>query len=91
VFHKSVIRSFKTEIFNLHSNEDKLEDSNMSEVKKCPKCGGEMEKGSLFGASGSLIQWSNKTSGRIDWGFGERKSISAFLCENCGYVEIYKR
>lgn len=62
----------------------------MSEVKKCPKCGGEMQKGSLFGYGGKLIKWTSKESQPL-LTMGETKDISAFLCKNCGYVEIYMK
>ncbi|MDH5482284.1 MAG: hypothetical protein OEY22_05335 [Candidatus Bathyarchaeota archaeon] len=61
----------------------------MSEVKKCPKCGGEMKK-------------SRYLVGRIDpicdiglrvedgqWGLGIM--VLPVYCLNCGFIEIYKR
>jgi len=56
----------------------------MSEVKKCPKCGGEMVSGE------ALVGWGY-------WGFRLKKTgdmvgdkIVAFYCKNCGYIEFYK-
>ena len=43
-------KNSKTEILNLHSNRKQTRGSKMSEVKKCPKCGGEMEVGYLDNA-----------------------------------------
>jgi uncharacterized Zn finger protein len=54
----------------------------MSEVKKCPKCGGEMEVGYLFNAP----YW---TRGRSRWSFGWDGRVFAYKCKNCGYVEFY--
>jgi uncharacterized Zn finger protein len=54
----------------------------MSEVKKCPKCGGEMEVGYLFNAP----YW---TRGRSRWSFGWDGRVFAYKCKNCGYVELY--
>jgi len=53
----------------------------MSEVRKCPKCGGEMEKGRIFTYGG--ISFAKKG----DW-FGDK--IIPYYCKNCGYIEIYK-
>ncbi|MCJ7560619.1 PF20097 family protein [Candidatus Bathyarchaeota archaeon] len=54
----------------------------MSEVKKCPKCGGEMEIGHLSNG----YYWRRGTS-RWTMQFGER--IFAHKCKHCGYVEFY--
>ena len=57
----------------------------MSEVKKCPKCGGEMEKGyKLVGESGLLsVRFAKKGDALGD-------QIIPFYCKNCGFIEIYK-
>jgi predicted nucleic-acid-binding Zn-ribbon protein len=54
----------------------------MSEVEKCPKCDGEMAKGTLnsYPHSFRLLK-----SG--DW---RGDIIQAFYCEDCGYLEFYK-
>jgi predicted nucleic-acid-binding Zn-ribbon protein len=53
-----------------------------SEVKKCPKCGGESEKGYLRDAP-----WWRHGESFLQVGFGKR--IFAYRCKNCGYVEFY--
>jgi predicted nucleic-acid-binding Zn-ribbon protein len=52
------------------------------EVKKCPKCGGAMEKGYLPGA----FSWS---AGESLWSIKRPSRIFAYKCENCSYVEFY--
>jgi predicted nucleic-acid-binding Zn-ribbon protein len=66
----------------------------MSEVKKCPKCGGEMEKGTLFGDSKVMVgplpvKFTNKFSSSILL-IGKKHRVDAFACKVCGYTEIYK-
>jgi predicted nucleic-acid-binding Zn-ribbon protein len=50
----------------------------MSEVKKCPKCGGEMEKAELLPRS---------TLGGI-W---KPRMILPYVCGKCGYIELYEK
>ena len=57
----------------------------MSEVKKCPKCGGDMEKGYLFSAG-----WV-RGEPSFGWGFPEGKGIIAYRCKSCAYLEFYTR
>ena len=55
----------------------------MNEVKKCPKCGGEMEVGYLQNAP----YWRR---GRSLWrAFGWNGRLFAYKCRNCGYVEFW--
>ncbi len=54
----------------------------MSDDKKCPKCGGEMEVGYLHNAP----YWRH---GRSSIGFGWDGRVFAYKCKNCGYVEFY--
>ena len=54
----------------------------MSDVKKCPKCGGDMEKGHLRDAP-----WWRQGESLLQVGFGKR--IFAYRCKNCSYVELY--
>jgi len=51
-----------------------------SEVKKCPKCSGEMEEGFLPEAP----HWK---AGKSMW--GKRARIFGYKCRDCGYVEFY--
>ncbi len=59
----------------------------MSEVKKCPKCDGRMAKaeeealGSFFGCTRNP-KYIEALKG---------KKIESFLCNNCGYIEFYKK
>ncbi|NWF87035.1 hypothetical protein HXY32_04420 [Candidatus Bathyarchaeota archaeon] len=48
------------------------------EVKKCPKCCGEMEEGERFLFPFFLIAEE----------LGEKTIL--FSCKNCGYIELYK-
>jgi predicted nucleic-acid-binding Zn-ribbon protein len=58
----------------------------MSEVKKCPKCGGEMEKGDcLFGYVLSVkLQYFSKEKELL------QDSVVPSYCKNCGYIELYR-
>jgi len=48
------------------------------EVKKCPKCGGEMEEGEHFIFPFYLFAEST----------GDETVL--YFCKNCGYIELYK-
>jgi predicted nucleic-acid-binding Zn-ribbon protein len=53
----------------------------MNEVKKCPKCGGEMEKGRDLRGYGFI------TLRKIgDW-YGDK--VIPLYCTNCGFIELY--
>ncbi len=54
----------------------------MSEVNKCPKCGGTMAKGRGLGS------WGGVTFAKKDDWFGDK--IMAYYCINCGYIELFK-
>ena len=57
---------------------------NESEIKKCPKCGGEMTQGILSVEGG--LGWE------INWRLRKRKlgeKVVAFRCRQCGYAELY--
>jgi predicted nucleic-acid-binding Zn-ribbon protein len=58
----------------------------MSEVKKCPRCGGEMEGGRSLIATHAHF-WEVLLSKKGDW-YGDK--VIPFFCKNCGYIEIYK-
>jgi predicted nucleic-acid-binding Zn-ribbon protein len=53
-----------------------------SDVKKCSKCGGEIEIGYLPGA----FSWS---AGKSLWSIKKSLRIFAYRCKKCGYVEFY--
>jgi predicted nucleic-acid-binding Zn-ribbon protein len=54
----------------------------MSEVKKCPKCGGEMRRGKVrVGIPPGL--------GLLRAGCFFPDEIYPMYCENCGFLELY--
>lgn len=55
----------------------------MSEVKKCPKCGGEMVRVSRLSDGHAAVQLSN---GLLSF---EGKVIP-YYCKKCGFIELYK-
>lgn len=55
----------------------------MSVVKKCPKCGGEMEKEKDLRGYGSVTL---RKSGDF---IGDM--IIPFYCKNCGFIELYRQ
>ena len=54
----------------------------MTEVKKCPKCEGEMERGK------SLVSYIAVTLAKQDNLPGD--AVFPFYCKGCGYIELYK-
>jgi predicted nucleic-acid-binding Zn-ribbon protein len=56
----------------------------MSEVKKCPKCGGEMEQDKGLFVYGRVFRLTKK--GDVD---GDR--ITPFYFKDCGYIEFYNK
>jgi predicted Zn-ribbon and HTH transcriptional regulator len=55
----------------------------MSEVKKCPKCSGEMLQGEFLKNLPKVVVSPKKGRRRFD------KVIPAY-CTKCGFIEIYK-
>lgn len=58
-------------------------------VKKCPKCGGEMEEGERItsfarGWIPQAVTFAKKMDIRGD-------KIIPFHCKKCGYIELYKK
>jgi predicted nucleic-acid-binding Zn-ribbon protein len=51
---------------------------NENEAKKCPKCGGEMEKTELIPPSTLGDFWRPRT-------------ILPYVCRKCGYIELYEK
>jgi len=58
----------------------------MSEVKKCPKCGGEMDVGRGL-IAGRTHFWEVLFSKKGDW-YGDK--VIPFFCRSCGYIELHK-
>lgn len=51
---------------------------------KCPKCGGEMEKGArITGYLTIAVRFTKKSDLKGDM-------IIPFYCTDCGYIELYK-
>ncbi len=63
---------------------------------KCEKCGGEMEEGHIIEFDGSVIPIKEKwgTSAKAGW-FGanieNKKTVFAYRCKSCGYLEQYAK
>ena len=55
--------------------------SKVSEVKKRPKCEGEMKKGYLTDAP-----WWRRGERLLAWGFGPL--VFAYRCKDCGNIEL---
>jgi len=54
----------------------------MSEVKKCPRCGGKMVRGAM--------EIETTDSGVPVWRILGTELV-AYVCGKCGYVELYDR
>lgn len=55
----------------------------MSEIKKCPKCGGEMAEAKLWSYGGIRIGKKGTVGVMGD-------NIRTFYCKECGYLEFYR-
>ena len=55
----------------------------MSEVKKCPKCSGEMVKGEFLKNLPKVIVFPKKGRRSFD-------RVIPTYCKKCGFMEIYK-
>jgi len=56
----------------------------MSEVKKCPKCGGEMEKGArITGYLTIAVRFTRMSDLKGDM-------IIPYYCKKCGFIELFK-
>jgi predicted nucleic-acid-binding Zn-ribbon protein len=55
----------------------------MSEVKKCPKCGGEIVEGEFLKNIPKVTIFPKKGRRRFD-------RVIPFYCKNCGFIEVYK-
>jgi len=54
----------------------------MREVKKCPKCDEDMKKGFR------LVSFTEITVAKEGQHVGDY--IDVFMCQNCGFIELYK-
>lgn len=60
----------------------------MEGVKKCPKCNGQMDSGKLSG--GAYTDFiSDRIKGIPLFRRGSVKRVKAYMCMNCGYLELY--
>jgi len=55
--------------------------SSESQFEKCPKCGGEMNYGSISPSGGFRI---------LKHGDLQGDKVYAFYCRDCGFIELYK-
>ena len=61
----------------------------MSEVRKCPKCGGDMDRRALrVGGGGYFVELSDSES---VWKMGKHDRIAGYLCQECVFVELYRQ
>jgi predicted nucleic-acid-binding Zn-ribbon protein len=58
----------------------------MSEVMKCPKCGGEMEKGRFRVYPLRAYVGFDKSGG---FWLPQIKPVVAFRCQKCDFIELY--
>ena len=61
---------------------------NESGVKECPKCGGEMKKGKIYGGFFTRIIAFERPASSF-WRV-KTDLVKAFGCENWGYIELYR-
>lgn len=66
----------------------------MNEMRKCPKCSGEMKEGFIADTWGDVGHGTSKQ----EWGDGSKnwwrqlntqKKVKSFACESCGYIENF--
>jgi rubredoxin len=61
----------------------------MSEIRKCPKCGGEMKKSRfIYARIPSQFDAPVRIKDGHPWGLGDE--VVPYYCKNCGFVELYK-
>jgi predicted nucleic-acid-binding Zn-ribbon protein len=56
----------------------------MAESMKCPKCGSQLEKGSLGYSGRTALPFTILKKGDF---VGDK--IIPFYCKNCGYIELF--
>ncbi len=59
---------------------------NESEVKKCPKCNGEM----IHGSKENLERNFACTRGEPNPEVPQVVKVQSYYCKNCGYIEFYR-
>jgi predicted nucleic-acid-binding Zn-ribbon protein len=79
-------------MLNVHSNRTQTRGLNMSENKKCPKCGNAMIRKTTLVASGyydySAVMLMNVNEAEPhSRSFDD--NVVPFYCPNCGYIELY--
>ena len=63
---------------------------NETEVRKCPKCGGEMRIGKLLARYSPIKHYDLVFEGAEQRKLlTEKKWLVAYACDNCGYLESY--
>jgi predicted RNA-binding Zn-ribbon protein involved in translation (DUF1610 family) len=55
----------------------------MSEAKKCPECGGEMEEGDYLRGHHIAVRLM-----KYDDFYGDK--VIPFYCKNCGFIKLYR-
>lgn len=50
----------------------------MSNVKECPKCGGEVVRAKHVRLAGALVYFNPLEA-------------AAYICDKCGYIEFYRK
>jgi predicted nucleic-acid-binding Zn-ribbon protein len=58
----------------------------MSEVKKCPKCSGEMVKGSKENLERNFACTRGEPKPEVP----QNVKVQSYYCKSCGYVEFYR-
>jgi len=58
----------------------------MSEIKKCPKCHGEMIKGSKENLERNFACTRGEPNPEVP----QNVKIQPYYCKNCGYMEFYR-
>jgi hypothetical protein len=64
----------------------------MEEIRKCPKCNGDMEKGHLMDEtdiSSAPQKWAKHATGFMGVGSEDTKRIISYRCTSCGYLENF--
>lgn len=60
---------------------------NENEVMKCPKCGGEMNKGSKENLERNFACTRGEPNPEVP----QVVKVQSYYCKNCGYIEFYSK